>query len=286
MPRVYLVPASVYTFTVELVPLERFIVTAWSGSFAVRVLYDVLKRRGIEFGKKERKPFTAEPLLVDGEYLLSGFYVNLKGEPHPQLGWRTVEAGQRLTFRYHFLDEALSRTFLEALASEPVLDEPATRLELVEISFEQVEIPKPSPPPSRVVVERLVFTAPTCVQFYGYDVLYPSPVRIMLSALKKYAALSGVDTKTAAERVHKSVEIAGTPRVKRVYVDIGEGRIVPAFMGEATLVMRGSEDLPLLLAALKLAERLGVGVSTSIGFGRFKVAGPPAAPQPAEPRGT
>ncbi|MEM4532006.1 MAG: hypothetical protein QXY39_09075, partial [Thermofilaceae archaeon] len=58
-------PASICAFTVDLVPLKQFVVTAWSGSFAVRVLYDVLKRRGVEFSKRERKPFVAEPPLLE-----------------------------------------------------------------------------------------------------------------------------------------------------------------------------------------------------------------------------
>ncbi|MEM1521725.1 MAG: CRISPR system precrRNA processing endoribonuclease RAMP protein Cas6 [Thermofilaceae archaeon] len=264
-------PASIYAFTVDLVPLKQFVVTAWSGSFAVRVLYDVLKRRGVEFSKRERKPFVAEPPLLEGRYLLSGFHTGLNGRPHPRFGWRVVEAGQQLKFRYHFLDEVLAKVFIDSLVSEPVIDEPATRLELASVSFEQVEAPKPSPPLSRVVAKSLEFAAPTCYQFYGYNVLYPSPVRTLVSALKKYASVSGVDTRPVVERVHKAVELAGTPRVERVYVDIGEGRIVPAFMGRATIALRGDEDLPVLLAALKLAERLGVGVSTSIGFGRIRV---------------
>jgi CRISPR/Cas system endoribonuclease Cas6 (RAMP superfamily) len=107
--------------------------------------------------------------------------------------------------------------------------------------------------------------------FYGRDVLYPSPVRLMISALRNYSAAAGVDARRAVEGLAKTVEAVGTLRSKRVLVDIGEGRLVPAFTGEVTLALHASEDMPTLLAALKAAELLGVGISRTLGFGRVRV---------------
>lgn len=263
--------ACVYSFKVEVVPDRDFTITAWSGSFALRVLYDVLHRRGMDFGKREAKPFVVEPPVVGGTYLLSGFCLDMGGWPHPKLGWRLVEAGKPLVFRYHFLDEAVAREFLRGLLEDPVLVEPACRLELAGVSFAQLGLPRPAGSGEEIIVRRVRFLTPTAFMFYGIDVLYPSPIRLMLSALRNYGRLTGVDTRAAAEGVVKTVEAVYSPRFRRVYVDLGEGRVVPAFMGEVTLALRGSRDLPLLLAALESAEVLGVGISRAVGFGRIKV---------------
>jgi CRISPR/Cas system endoribonuclease Cas6 (RAMP superfamily) len=93
----------------------------------------------------------------------------------------------------------------------------------------------------------------------------------MLSALKNYSTATGVDAKHVVDGLAKTVEAVGAPRTKRFLVDIGEGRLVPAFTGEATLALYASRDMPLLLAALKAAELLGVGISRTLGFGRVRV---------------
>jgi hypothetical protein len=51
------VGARLYTVTAEMVPDKPFAITAWSGSFALRVLYDVLRRRGFN-----RAPSTLDPV--------------------------------------------------------------------------------------------------------------------------------------------------------------------------------------------------------------------------------
>ena len=245
--------------------------TAWSGSFALRIVYDVLHRRNIDFGKRERKPLVAEPLIRGGKYLLSGLYRSLEGDPHPRFCWREVKAGSRLTLSVHFLREDVARAFLEGLVEEQTLEEPACNLAVQSISYRYSELPDPEPVGEEVKVFKVKFLSPTAFMFYGRDVLYPSPARLVLSALKSYGELAGVDTKEASEGVAKTAEVVYSPRCERVYVDIGEGRRVPAFLGEAHVALHGSRDIPLLVAALKSAELLGVGISRAVGFGRISV---------------
>ena len=261
-----------YTVSAEMVPDKPFAITAWSGSFALRVLYDVLRRRGLSYGRKEGKPFIAEPVRVNGEVALTGVYLSTvsKPVPHPNLCWKEVEAGSLLSFTYHFADTGLVRLFVEAFTEDPVVEEPACKLSLASISVVQRELPEPTPG-GRLELFRVRFLTPTSFMFYGRDVLYPSPVRFMLSALKSYSTATGVNTKRAVDGLVKTVEVIGAPRFKRFLVDIGEGRLVPAFTGEVTLALHASVDMPLLFAALKAAELLGVGISRSLGFGRVRV---------------
>ncbi|MFZ8855260.1 MAG: CRISPR system precrRNA processing endoribonuclease RAMP protein Cas6 [Thermofilaceae archaeon] len=271
--------ARLYTVTAEMVPDKPFAITAWSGSFALRVLYDVLRRRGFSFGGREAKPFIAEPVRVDGEVAITGVYLGSvqKPVPHPSLCWREVAAGEPLSFTYHFAGADIARQFVEAIAEEPVVEEPACKLALATLSAAQRELPGPRPA-GGWRCSGSASSPPTSFMFYGRDVLYPSPVRLMISALKNYGAAVGVDAKRAVEGLAKTVEAVGAPRAKRVLVDIGEGRLVPAFTSEVALAIHASEDMPILLAALKAAELLGVGVSRTLGFGRVRVEKPEEQP--------
>jgi len=263
-------PGHVYTVTAVMLPDRPFVITAWSGSFALRVLYDVLRRPGVE--PKRGRLFLAEPVRAGGQLVITGLHLGPlpRPRPHPALCWREVEAGEPLSFTYHFLDEELARAFVEVASEDAAVEEPACRLSLASLSFEQRELPAPQQG-GRLELFRVRFLTPTSFMFYGRDVLYPSPTRLMLSALKNYSAATGVDTRRAADGVAKTVEAVGTPRARRVLVDIGEGRLVPAFTGEATIAVHASRDMPVLLAALKAAEILGVGISRTLGFGRIQV---------------
>jgi CRISPR-associated endoribonuclease Cas6 len=255
-----------------MVPDKPFAITAWSGSFALRVLYDVLRRRGLCFGRRGARPFIAEPARAGGRVAVTGVYLGTisKPVPHPSLCWREVAAGEPLSFTYHFFEMELARQFVEAVSEEPVVEEPACKLSLASLSVAQRELPEPAPG-GVLELYRVRFITPTSFMFYGRDVLYPSPVRFMLSALKNYSTATGVDAKNVVDGLVKTVEAVGAPRTKRFLVDIGEGRLVPAFTGEVTLALHASRDMPLLLAALKAAELLGVGISRTLGFGRVRV---------------
>ncbi len=113
-----------------MVPDRDFVVTAWSGSFALRVACDALRRRGASFERGEGRPLLVEPVSLDGAPLLSGLYLGpaSRPRPHPALCWREVGAGSRLTFTFHVLDEELTRRLVTSLAEDPVLEEPACRL--------------------------------------------------------------------------------------------------------------------------------------------------------------
>ncbi|MEM1599116.1 MAG: CRISPR system precrRNA processing endoribonuclease RAMP protein Cas6 [Pyrobaculum sp.] len=109
---------------------------------------------------------------------------------------------------------------------------------------------------------------PTAFMFHGKDVLYPSPQRLAYSLAKTYWELFGVDLKHLADRAPTALEVVGM-RVKRVGVNIGDMRVVPAFMGKAKLAIYGNVEA--WLSLLKLGEAVGVGISRAIGFGKYKI---------------
>jgi len=257
----------IYTVSLILVPRQDTTVVSWSGSFALRVVYEFLHRARIDFPKRAEKQFSVEPLALDGAegYLLTGI-VGRSGRARV----REVKAGTPITVTAHFYSEALASDYMFSVAQDPNLELPSGRFEVASVSFTQAEPPQPPKPP-RLAVLRVRFLSPTILMFYGSDVLYPSPTRVALSALKTYSRVTGADTRLASDTIAKTIEAVGAPRARPLRVDIGEGRVIPAFLGDALYAVHGSRDAPLILAALKLAEITGVGQSRSLGFGRVKV---------------
>jgi len=74
------VVTRVYVVTATMATDRRFAIKAWSGSFALRLLYDVLGARGQEGG------FMAEPVRVGGRPALTGLYAGPLSRPRPRPG--------------------------------------------------------------------------------------------------------------------------------------------------------------------------------------------------------
>jgi len=80
-----MVNTKIFQFRINFEVIERpLIITAWSGSFLLRVIYEIFHRVNVDFEKKVRKPFIIEPLLYNGKYLLTGLYVK-KGNEFKQI---------------------------------------------------------------------------------------------------------------------------------------------------------------------------------------------------------
>ncbi len=256
----------IYSVSVRLVPLQDTPVVTWSGSFALKVVYEFLHRAKVDFPKRAEKDFSVEPLAVDGVdgYLLTGV-ARRGGRP----GAYEIRAGTPFTVTAHFYSEKLASDYIFSVAQDATLSLPSGAFRVVDVSLRQSEPPPPQGP-TRAAVE-VEFLSPTLLMFYGRDVLYPSPARVALSALKTYSRITGADTRAASDTVAKTVEAVGAPRFRPVVVDIGEGRLVPAFLGRAVYAIHGSRDAPLIAAALRLAEVTGVGQSRALGFGRVRL---------------
>ncbi|QOJ78814.1 CRISPR system precrRNA processing endoribonuclease RAMP protein Cas6 [Infirmifilum lucidum] len=257
-----------YSVSVRLVAMQDTPIVTWSGSFSLKVVYEFLHRSGVDFPKKAEKEFSVEPLAVDGAggYLLTGL-LSRRGAPRVY----EVRAGTPLTVTAHFYSEKLASDYIFSIARDMSVSLPSGEFRVVDVSVRQSEPPRPREVPREGVAAEVEFLSPAILMFYGRDVLYPSPARVVLSALRTYSRITGVDTRAASDTVAKTVEAVGAPRYRPVLVDIGEGRVVPAFVGTAVYAIHGSRDAPLIAAALSLAETTGVGQSRALGFGRVRV---------------
>lgn len=268
---------------VSLVPLYDFFITAWSGSFALKIVHDIFHRVGIDYEKKEKKPFLVEPLMFEtNQYILTGFYNRywkngqIIDKPHSKWNYAKIRSGTELILSIYFLKEDIVRKFIEALTENPVVKEPAT--ELVSMGIEVTQLPPFTlemkkqarfDSPKKVFIE-VEFKSPTSFMFFGEDVLYPSPIRLLFNIAKAFSEVTGIDLRDRVVDWLKIIELKNF-KINTYWVDIGEGRKVPCFIGKATYVVCGKRDTLMILQLFKFAEILGVGISRALGFGRIKV---------------
>ncbi len=271
----------IFRFTIDFKILDRpLIVTAWSGSLLLKIVYDVFHRIGIDFEKRESKPFIVEPLKLDGKYLITGAYVKHRGEfRQTKNTYLVIEPGRKIESVVYMLSDDLTSKFVEALVMDYIVKLPATLLAIDSVSIEEVELPNISTnnaldiDKARISVHVCVdFCSPTCFMLHGNDILYPSPVRLVYNIAKKYSELTGRNLKSICDQIHKVMDIHRIVRLYRVYIDIGEGRKVPTFMGRVVYAVAGNPEIvSQILQLLKIGEILGVGISRSLGFGRIRV---------------
>lgn len=223
------------------------LLAGWSGSFAYRLVLELLRRAA-----EPKDKVYAHPLYLDGRPILSG----VDGKT------AAVEPGASFTARAVVSQHDL-RLLLEAAADPHV--ESTCEVEIQRLTFEQLAVELGGGHGFALV--KAAF-APTAFMFHGRDVLYPSPQRVAYSLAKTYKQLFGRDVKPLADRAPTAVELVGYA-VRRAWVNIGESRRVPAFMGKATFAIYGNvEDW---LALMRLGEAVGVGISRAIGFGKYKI---------------
>ena len=146
----------------------------------------------------------------------------------------------------------------------------AERLGIIVEGVEAREV-RYSPRPQRVgraVVE--VHFNPTIFSFAGWRVLHPTPTRLVLSSARSVGEALSLDLRRDAREALPHVELLWARTVVEEY-SIGGGRLVKAFRGRAVYGVSDPEALSVLVALLAAAERLGVGKSRGIGFGRLRL---------------
>lgn len=286
-----------YIVTLTLVPDRDFAITAWSGSFAVKIIYDIFHRRGVDFEKKARKPFIAYPLIdYGGNYIITGVVKKKENliVHDKKYGTRVIKQGEPFKVKILLLSEELFQEFTKAVIEETTLKEPAAQLNIISVSINEAWLPDTSSLADDYIFSHLIklkvrFQTPTCFMYRGNDICYPSPVRFILSALKTLSELTGIDTQQIVAKLHALIELMA-PRIRitrneskvkvlsdyrRILVDIGEGRLQPAFTGTSIYLLNPRpltrEQLKTVLTAIKLAEITGVGISRTIGFGKIRI---------------
>ncbi|NPA70244.1 MAG: CRISPR-associated endoribonuclease Cas6 [Crenarchaeota archaeon] len=272
--------SRIFKFVISFDIIDRpLIISAWSGSFLLKIIYEIFHRVGLDFEKRKSKPFVIEPPLRDGRYIISGIYVKSReGFSQTSETYHIIEPGSRFDCIMYIFDESITQKFTEALLSESFIKLPATLLQISSISVEEVELPRllinnledlKGRVSAHVQVE---FLSPTCFMLQGNDVLYPSPARLIYSIAKRFYEITKINLKEVCDQAYKVFDIHKIRELKIIYVDIGEGRKVPAFMGKVIYAVAGRPNIvTLMLQLLKVGEILGVGVSRSLGFGRINV---------------
>ena len=286
-----------YSVTLTLVPDRDFTITAWSGSFAVKIIYDIFHRRGIDFEKRARKPFIAHPLIdYSGNYIITGVVKKKENliVHDKKYGTRTIRQGEPFKVKTLLLSEELFQEFIKAVLDEITLEEPAAQLNIVSVNISEAWLPDLSSLADDYIFSHLIklkvqFQTPTCFMYRGNDICYPSPIRFILSALKTLSELTKTNTQQILPKLHTLIELMA-PRIRilkkedkirvqtdyrRILVDIGEGRLQAAFTGTSIYLLNPRpltrSQLKTVLTALKLAETTGVGISKTIGFGKIKI---------------
>ncbi len=247
--RAYVVQA---VFTV----LKSIPVLSWSGSFVSSLVHASLG--------SSVKPVSVSPLYVDDRVLLSGSVLD------GRILARSVLEGSRLSFRVTFLTKQSLDIILSKLQN---LEAKSLRLE--NVNFEELRLPKDPQGISGDKVLVSIEFLPTIFLYRGWRVLYPSPQRLIYSAASAAAKLTNIDLRKTATKLAKKTELVGTPKIKIEEYSIGkkEGkeRIVKTFRGTATYGVYEAKNAEILIALIKLAEKINVGKSRGIGFGQIKL---------------
>ncbi len=251
-------------------------ITAWSGSFSLKIVYDYYQRIGIDFEKKARKPFIVEPLIHNEKYILTGIYIkNGKGEFEKISNPFVMKNQDIFQLKITFTDYDAAQKFMEAFLKESSLKEPAGIFIPDSISIEEKELPIIEFTDSNKWSEfkfRIRFLTPTNFIFHGHEIPFPSPFRLLYNISKDYYEFTKKNYKEKIEKLMlNGLEIEDST-IKKVFVDIGEGRKVPCFIGSANYIACTKEGyLKAFITLFEWAEFLGVGKSKSLGFGRIKL---------------
>jgi hypothetical protein len=137
---------------------------------------------------------------------------------------------------------------------------------------------------NRSIIEWGVEYYPTVFPFVHHYITYPSPGRFFTSTARTLAQLfkntevtldgggglynaiiNNIDTRGFAKDLILNTEIVGF-RVRRLRVNLGGGRVMPAFYGTAVYITQTTNP-SLLNTLLDVAEFFGVGKNRALGLG-------------------
>ncbi|ADN51062.1 Protein of unknown function DUF2276 [Vulcanisaeta distributa DSM 14429] len=241
---------------------------SWSGRFVNRVVSEVLEGVGIKVPHNAReKPFTVTPIL--------DLESNVVGELIP---------GNQYWFRVSlFCSEVDCGSVVDAFTKPTLRLSTGMALNVVKASVAGGELSLQGSDYRAVVRWRVRFW-PTSFIFRSHYVTWPSPARFLSSAGLTLArvlrgvdllvgrgseslvgVIGGVDLKGFVRDLVFNTEVLGM-RVRRLVLNLGRGRRVPAFEGVAEYVTY--TDRPSLFRLLlDVVNAYGVGKNRALGLG-------------------
>jgi CRISPR-associated endoribonuclease Cas6 len=247
----------------------------WGGRFLSRLVSEALEGVGIRIPHNGAKPYTISPILN-----ASGRVVN-----------RLVPGATywfRASFMCNMVDcNGVVGAFVRdsyRLGSGEVVRVLRVRAREFRPSFNGGS----SSNNNRSIIEWGVEYWPTVFAFARHYITHPSPARFLTSATRTLAQLlrntevtldgggelynatiNNINIKGLVMDLTLNTEVTRY-RVRRLRVDLGGGRAMPAFRGVAEYVTY-TENVGLFNALLNVAEFFGVGKNRALGFGFVRI---------------
>ncbi len=258
------------TFTVDWEARLR----TWNGRFLNRLVGEALENAGVRIPHNGPKPYAISPILG----------------PNGRIVNRLVPGATywfRASFMCNMIDcNAATSAFIRdsyRLSSGEVV-----RVLRVRAREFRLSLNGGSSNNNRSIIKWGVEYYPTVFPFARHYITHPSPARFLTSAAKTLAQLlrntevaldgggelysaiiNNIDTRGFVKDLVLNTEVTRY-RVRRLRVDLGGGRVMPAFYGTAEYVTyTGNVDL--FNALLDIAEFFGVGKNRALGLGFVRI---------------
>jgi CRISPR-associated endoribonuclease Cas6 len=245
---------------------------SWCGRFLSRLVGEVLEGAGVRIPHNARvKPFSVSPIFDVGGRVMN-----------------RLVPGSAYWFRVSFLCDLVDcgRVVNAFVRDRYVLSSgEVVRVFGVEVGEFRLNSGDVG---GRAVVNWGVEFWPTVFTFRSRYITWPSPARFLSSAARTLAYLvrgsevvldrggdrlggviDSVDVKGFVRDLVFNTEVVGF-RVRRLRVNLGGGRVMPAFRGVAEYVTY-TENVGLFNALLDVAEFFGVGKNRALGLGFVKI---------------
>jgi hypothetical protein len=250
----------------------------WSGRFLSRLVGEALENAGVRIPHNGSKPYTISPILDPG-----GRIVN------------RLVPGTTYWFRASFMCNMIDCDgVVSAFVRDAYVLGSGEVVRVLRVSVREFRLgggitnDGGNNTSNRSIIEWKVMYYPTVFPFAHHYITYPSPARLLSSVARTLAYLvqgsevvldrggdwlggvvGSINIKGFVRDLVFNTEVVGF-RVRRLRVDLGGGRVMPAFRGVAEYVTV-TENISLFNALLDVAGFFGVGKNRALGLGFVRV---------------
>jgi len=249
---------NVYSAWIYFTPRFDIPLAVWGGIYLHKLVLGLLEKKQTFFNHYAQKPFMLSPIMKNSSCIGHGML--LKDDVY--------------MFRITTLSQSVLRMLIEALYQSSEIPIVPIR---IESKILKLEIPSTNRNSNKkLLIELKLRFYPTMFKFRGYTVLYPSPMRLLTSAVRDLHMARKIDLRPILRKVFLNVElISYNTKIQKLYIgkDMnGRDRYLRAFQGEASfIIVAEGHKLPLLNMLLEITKHCGVGKNRSIGLGYVEV---------------